>query len=212
MYTPKANEETNIAVLHNFMRENPLCVLVTHSERGLLASHLPLVLEDDGSSYGVLKGHFARANPQWKEAAPLEDALAIFSGPHHYISASWYPGTMADGKEVPTWNYVAVYAYGRLRIIEDLAWLLDHLRALAERSEVIVELPWKLSDAPPEFIAKLTGGIVGFEIPITRLEGKWKVSQNRDEQDATAVMQGLESLGTPEATAMQELIASQRPR
>jgi len=212
VYTPKANEETRIPVLHQFIRDNPLSALVTQTARGMIATHLPMVLEDDGSAFGVLKGHVARANSQWREAMPKADALAIFSGPEHYVSASWYPGKKTHGKEVPTWNYVAVHAYGRLRVREDAAWLLEHLRELTDRNEVIAEMPWKVSDAPPDFIAKLTGAIVGLELPITELQGKWKTSQNRSEEDVAAVMDGLSRLGTPSAAKMKELMQARRLR
>ena len=163
MYIPKANEESRIPVLHQFMRDNILTTLVTQTASSMIATHLPMVLEDDGSELGVLKGHIARANSQWKEAILTTDALAIFSGPEHYISASWYPGKKTHGKEVPTWNYVAVHAYGPLRIVEDAAWLLEHLRELTDRNEVISEVPWKVSDARPDFLAKMTAAIVGLE-------------------------------------------------
>jgi transcriptional regulator len=192
------------------MRENVLAALVTQTATGMVATHLPLMLEDDGSQYGVLKGHIARGNSQWKEATLTADALAIFSGPEHYISASWYPGTKTHGREVPTWNYVAVHAYGRLRIVEDAAWLLKHLTELTDRNEAISELPWKVSDAPPDFIAKMSAAIVGLELTITELQGKWKASQNRSEEDATAVMEGLGRLGTPSARTMKEIIRTRR--
>ena len=123
------------------------------------------------------------------------DALAIFAGPHHYISATWYPGTQEDGKEVPTWNYAVVHAYGPLRVVEDIDWLRGHLESLTDLHEARSPAPWKVTDAPEEFIRKMLNGIVGLELPVRRLEGKWKVSQNRNERDREAVMAGLESLG-----------------
>lgn len=194
MYTPRLNQETSTTIMWQFIRRHPLCAVVTHSQQGLIASHIPMVLEENGA-FGVLRGHVARANSQWNNLT-TDEALLIFSGPEHYISAAWYPGKLDHGKEVPTWNYVAVHAYGKLRIVEDAQWLLDHLHALTDQSEVIAEVPWKVSDAPADFIQKLTGGIVGFELPISRLEGKWKVSQNRDDVDAKGVLEGLATAPT----------------
>ncbi len=216
MYIPKANEETRIPVIHELIRAQPLGALVTLGSGGLVATHLPLVLEDDGSEYGVLKGHVSRANPQWRDLVEATEALAIFSGHHHYISAAWYPGKAEHGKEVPTWNYAVVHAYGTLRVIagkesEDKEWLLAHLASLTDIHEAAVHAldggrPWQVSDAPAEYIAQMMNGIVGLELPIRRLEGKWKASQNRNERDRTAVATGLERLGTPESLAMQAMV------
>jgi transcriptional regulator len=212
MYTPGFNAETDVPTLRNFVRENPLCTLVTQTGGGLVASHIPMVLHDSSDGFGVLRGHVARANSQWKEFLSSEDALAIFTGPQHYISASWYPSKAIHGKEVPTWNYVAVHAYGRMQAIEDPDWLLAHLRTLTDTNEIIAEVPWRVADAPPDFIAKLSKAIVGLEVVVSRVEGKWKVSQNRNEQDAAGVIAGLDGLGTPVSEAMKELVSSRRPR
>jgi len=206
MYIPNANLETRLPVLQQLMEAYPLAAFVTLNKNGLTASHIPLVYENDGSEFGVLKGHVSRANTQWKDASTEVDALAIFSGPQHYISAGWYPGKDEDGKEVPTWNYVVVHAYGPLRIVQDESWLMAHLASLTDRQEAGFSPPWKLSDAPPDFIASLLKGIVGFELSIRRLEGKWKVSQNRDQRDRQAVVAGLSEMQTPASRAMKELI------
>jgi transcriptional regulator len=134
------------------------------------------------------------------------DALAIFAGPQHYVSAGWYPGKAEDGKVVPTWNYVTVHAYGPLRVVEDAAWLLAHLETLTDEHEAASAIPWKVSDAPAEFIASQMRGIVGFELPIRRLEGKWKVSQNRNDRDRAAVAAELERIGSVESLKMKELV------
>ncbi|RRA49125.1 FMN-binding negative transcriptional regulator [Acidipila sp. EB88] len=212
MHTPHCNAENDIPTLREFMRAFPLCALVTETQQGMVASHIPVVLHEDAAGLGVLRGHVARANAQWKDHLPQSEALAIFTGPQHYISASWYPDKQTHGKEVPTWNYVAVHAYGVLRVIEEPAWLLEHLRALTDQNEVVARVPWKLADAPPEFIANLSRGIVGLELAITRIEGKWKASQNRNDRDAAAVIGGLESLETPAASTMSALIRARRPR
>ena len=212
MYTPKLNREDDVLQLRHFVRDNPLCALVTPSRDGLVASHIPMVLHEDGPGFGTLRGHVARANPQWRECTTSDEVLAIFTGPQHYVSASWYPDKETHGREVPTWNYVAVHAYGCMRTIDDTDWLLEHLRELTDRNEVIAEVPWRVADAPPEFIGRLSQAIVGIELPVSRVEGKWKVSQNRSERDATGVMDGLTTVGTPASEAMRELVRSRRPR
>ncbi len=206
MYIPKANEETRVEVMHAMMRAQPLAVLVSLGVQGLFATHLPMVVEDDGSEFGMLKGHISRANPQWRELVSSTDVLAIFSGPQHYISPSWYPGKQEHGKVVPTWNYAVVHAYGALRIVEDADWLLAHLNSLTDEHEAGFAKPWKVSDAPADWIAGQMRGIVGLELPIRRLEGKWKVSQNQDARDRAAVAQGLEEIGTPESLTMKALV------
>lgn len=189
------------------MRAHPLAAVVTMGAGGLIASHIPLVCEDaEGAEFGVLKGHVSRANSQWRDLAEGVDALVIFAGAQHYISAGWYPGKAEDGKEVPTWNYVTVHAYGPLRVVEDAAWMLAHLTSLTDTHEASSEVPWKVGDAPAEFIATMMKGIVGFELPIRRLEGKWKVSQNRSERDRLAVADALEGIGSPESLRMKELV------
>ncbi len=188
------------------MASRPLATLVTLGASGLFASHVPMVLEDDGSSFGVLKCHLSRANKQWRDFVPTVEALAIFAGHQHYISPTWYPGTKEHGKEVPTWNYVVVHAYGPLKVIEDSHWLLTNVEKLTNIQEAASPVPWKASDAPADFIASQLKGIVGLELPIRRLEGKWKVSQNRTERDRNGVLEGLAELDTPESLAMKALV------
>jgi transcriptional regulator len=188
------------------MADYPLAALVTLGSEGLIASHIPLLHEPGGSEFGVLKGHVSRANPQWRNLSPNVDALAIFAGPQHYISPNWYPAKQADGKVVPTWNYVTVHAYGPLRVVEDADWLIAHLNSLTGIHESGFPAPWKVTDAPADYIAALMKGIVGFELPIRKLEGKWKVSQNRSVQDRQGVAEGLSALDTPEGNAMEALV------
>jgi transcriptional regulator len=165
-----------------------------------------MVLEDDGSQFGVLQGHIARANTQWRDIVPTVDALAIFAGHQHYISPNWYPGTKEHGKEVPTWNYAVVHAYGPLKVVADERWLLTFLNKLTNIHEAGSPIPWKVSDAPEDFIKSLLNAIVGLELPIQRLEGKWKVSQNRTEEERKGVIEGLSKLNTPESLAMKALV------
>jgi transcriptional regulator len=206
MYIPRANEENRISVMHALIVSQPLGTLVTLGTSGLFASHIPMILEDDGSQFGVLKGHISRANTQWRDFVPTVDALAIFAGHQHYISPNWYPGKQEHGKEVPTWNYAVVHAYGPLKVIEDEQWLLTFLHRLTDIHEAESPVPWKVSDAPAEFIRSLLNGIIGLELPIHRLEGKWKVSQNRTEAERKGVIEGLSKLNTPESLAMKSLV------
>jgi transcriptional regulator len=205
MYIPRANQEERIPVLHKLIEEQPFASLITMGSSGLFASHIPMVLEQNGAK-GQLRGHISRANTQWRDYSPSVEALAIFSGPQHYISPNWYPEKEETGKVVPTWNYVVVHAYGYLKIIEDVEWLMTHLASLTKIHEAESPVPWKIGDAPPDYIASLAKGIVGLEITIERLEGKWKVSQNRSEQDRTGVAMGLAELNTKESLQMKALV------
>ncbi|HEV2645672.1 MAG TPA: FMN-binding negative transcriptional regulator [Acidobacteriaceae bacterium] len=206
MYIPRAYEETRVPVLHQMIASHPLASLVTLGRGGLFASHIPMMVVQDGSEFGVLTGHISRANTQARDLISTVDALAIFAGEDEYISASWYPGKLEDGREVPTWNYVVVHAYGPLLVREDPAWLLAHLEGLTEIHEAGSAEPWKVADAPADFIQSQIKGIVGLELPIRRLEGKWKVSQNRKERDRRAVSEGLAQRNTPASLAMKALV------
>lgn len=206
MYIPRHNEETRLSVMRALIVAQPLATLVTVGASGLFASHVPMLLEDDGSEFGVLKCHISRANTQWRDYAPTVDALAIFTGHQHYITPTWYPGTKEHGKEVPTWNYVVVHAYGPLKVIQDQQWLLTNVEKLTSIHEAGSPVPWKVSDAPEDFIRSQLKGIVGLEVPIRRIEGKWKVSQNRTESERNGVIEGLEKLNTPESLAMKALV------
>jgi transcriptional regulator len=206
MYIPRHNEEKRVSAMHSLIVSRPLGTLVTLGASGLFASHIPMILEDDGSQFGVLKGHISRANTQWQDFVPTVDALAIFAGHQHYITPNWYPGTREHGKEVPTWNYVVVHAYGPLKIIQDDHWLLTNVEKLTNIHEAASPNPWKVSDAPEDFIKSQLKGIVGLELPIQRLEGKWKVSQNRTERERNGVVNGLAKLNTPESLAMKALV------
>jgi len=206
MYIPRHNEEKRVSAMHSLIVSRPLGTLVTLGSSGLFASHIPMILEDDGSQFGILKGHISRANPQWRDFVPTVDALAIFTGHQHYISPNWYPETRVHGKEVPTWNYVVVHAYGPLKVIQDEHWLLANVEKLTNIHEAASPIPWKVSDAPEDFIKSQLKGIVGLELPIQKLEGKWKVSQNRTEQERAGVVDGLAELNTPDSLAMKALV------
>jgi transcriptional regulator len=205
MYIPRANKEDRISVLQKLMEDQPFASLITVGSSGLFASHIPMVLEQNGGN-GRLKGHISRANTQWRDYSPSVEALAIFSGPQHYITPSWYPEKQETGRVVPTWNYVVVHAYGYLKVIEDGEWLMAHLESLTNIHEAGSPVPWEVGDAPADYVASLVKGIVGLEMAIERLEGKWKISQNRSEQDRSGVATGLAKLNTTESLAMKALV------
>jgi transcriptional regulator len=205
MYIPRAHKEDRIPVLHKLMEDQPFASLITMASSGLFASHIPMVLEQSGPM-GRLRGHISRANSQWRDYSPSVEALAIFAGPQHYITPSWYPEKQETGKVVPTWNYVVVHAYGYLKVIEDGEWLMAHLESLTNIQEAGSPVPLKVGDAPADYVASLTKGIVGLEMSIERLEGKWKVSQNRSEQDRSGVARGLAELNTADSLAMKALV------
>jgi transcriptional regulator len=178
------------------MRASGLATLVTLTEDGLIASHVPLLLSPEPAPYGILIGHLARPNPQAKPA--IGEALAIFQGPDGYITPSYYATKRETGKVVPTWNYTAIHAYGTLRFFDDRTHLLDIVTRLTDRHEGTRTAPWAVSDAPADFVRGMLNGIIGFELMITRLQGKWKMSQNRPEADRIGVVDGLSADGKPD--------------
>jgi transcriptional regulator len=208
MYIPKQFDEPRVEVLHQLIRSRPFATLVTLSSSGLNANHIPLHLTEQHGSFGTLRGHVARANPMWNDIAKDVEALAIFHGPSTYVTPSWYPTKAETGKVVPTWNYVVVHAYGTLRVVDDAAWLRAHLEALTAHNEAAFAEPWRLADAPSDFIEKMMGGVVGIEIVITRLSGKWKTSQNQPAENQAGVIQGLRASGSEGALEMAALVES----
>lgn len=191
MYCPAHFSEDRTPVLHDAIRRTGLANLVTLGPEGLTATPLPLLLDPTSGSYGTLRGHMARANPQWRRFSTDVPTLAIFMGPHAYVSPSWYPSKRETGKAVPTWNYVTVHAHGPLEIFDDPDLLRDDVAALSARHEAGRPDAWAVSDAPKDFIEAMLKGIVGFRMTITRLEGKWKMSQNRPAPDRDGVVRGL---------------------
>jgi len=208
MYTPKHFEEPRIEVLHELMRARPLATLVTLTSGGLNANHVPLHLADTPAPFGTLRGHVARANPVWRDFAKDVEALAMFHGPDCYITPSWYATKQETGKVVPTWIYAVVHAYGTLRIIDDAVWVRAQIEALTAHNEVGFARPWSVSDAPHEYTEKRIGAIIGFEIVITKLTGKWKVSQNQPAQNQASVIEGLNNSGLRDAAEMAALVAA----
>lgn len=202
MYRPTHSAEDRVEVLHALMRERPFATLVTQGKAGPEADHLPLHLTPDGR----LQGHVARANPIWRNAADT-DVLAIFHGPQAYVTPSWYETKREHGKAVPTWNYVVVHARGRLRVIDDPAWLRGQLETLVAEHEAGFAEPWQIADAPPDYIDKMLAAIVGIEIVIGEITGKWKISQNQPGVNRAGVVAGLRGQGSDDALAIAELVA-----
>ena len=213
MYLPKHFEETDVTVLHQLVTSHPLGALVTMTSRGLDANHIPFLIQPQPAPCGTLHGHIARANPLSKDLDRDVDALVIFQGPHAFISPSWYPTKRETGAVVPTWNYVVVHAHGRVKTIDDPAWIRAHVEALTNRHEGSRPEPWKVTDAPADFVDRLVGALIGLEMPIGRLVGKWKVSQNRSPVDQDGVVEGLMREGSEAAAQMAELVRhAQRAR
>lgn len=206
MYIPRQFEETRTEVMHELIRAYPLATLVVHASSGLNANHVPLYLSAAPAPHGALQGHIARANPLFREIAGGIEALAIFHGPDSYISPSWYPTKQENGKVVPTWNHVVVHVFGVLRVMDDASWLRTHLHALTDQQEASFPVPWAVDDAPTDYIEKNMTAIVGLEMVITRMLGKWKVSQNQPMQNRIGVVSGLRASGRPESGAMAALV------
>jgi len=206
MYLPSHFEETRVDVLHQLVRERPLATLVTLGAAGLNANHLPFELDNEPLPNGTLRCHVARANPVWRDYSLGTEALVIFHGPQVYISPSWYETKTQSGEVVPTYNYAVVHAYGTLRIIQDRAWLRGLVTRLTERFESASAAPWQVSDAPEDFIEKQLGAIVGIEIAVTRLAGKWKVSQNRPALDRAGVVEALSEIAGADGLAVAQMI------
>jgi transcriptional regulator len=206
MYVPKNFEETDKAVLHALIRSHPLGAWVTPGEGGLIANHIPFLLHADRGANGTLVGHVARANPVWKAFSRTLTSVVIFQGPEAYVTPSWYLSRKEHGKVVPTWNYAVVHAHGIPTAIEDREWLLRHVTELTASHESGEAAPWKVSDAPADFIQTMLAAIVGIEIPITTLQGKWKMNQNRPEPDRFAAVAGLRARGSAESAAVANLV------
>lgn len=191
MYIPKVHEETRMEVLHGLMAAHPLGCIVTLGEGGLVVNHIPFLIDATAGEFGTLKGHVARANPLWRDLSSTVASVVVFQGPHAYVSPNWYPTKHQTGKAVPTWNYAVAHAHGFPRVIEDPAWLLDLVTELSNVHEASQARPWKVSDAPEDFIERMVEMIVGIEIPIKKIEGKWKLSQNRPKADRLGLVAGL---------------------
>ncbi|HLI13113.1 MAG TPA: FMN-binding negative transcriptional regulator [Alphaproteobacteria bacterium] len=207
MYLPPLFKEDRVPVMHDVIRQSRVATLVTFGAEGLEASHVPMLLDPEPAPYGTLHGHLSLANPQWQRAAGDVQALAIFLGPDAYVTPAWYATKRKTGKVVPTWNYVAIHTYGKLEFFDDSDRLLALVTRLTERHESGRGEPWAVDDAPPDFIRAQLKGIVGFTLPIARLEGKWKMSQNRPAEDRAGVVEGLRREGGPIEAAVAAIVA-----
>lgn len=207
MYIQQKFRETDPATLHALMRANPLGALVVMTPAGLEANHMPFQLSLSPQGELSLRAHIPIGNSLWQQPASGDtDALVIFQGPQSYITPSWYPSKQVHGQAVPTWNYAVVHASGCLRFIRDKVWLLEHVTALTNQHEAPQALPWQVSDAPADYLQSMLDKIVGIEIAVTTLQGKWKVSQNRPSPDRLGVVAGLETQGSEQGRAMAALV------
>lgn len=210
MYNPVSFAETNVDLLHAFMRAHPLGILVTNGPDGPEATHLPLFLDVGEAQNGLLRCHMARANPQWQGLQPGGRVLVIFNGADHYITPNWYPSKREHGKVVPTWNYAAVHVTGAARVFEDTPSLLRHLNELTDFAEAGFPEPWSVADAPPDYVEGMAKSVVGVEIAVERIEGKWKMSQNRPEADRQGVIAALDALGSHAGHEMANLMRARK--
>ena len=199
MYNPDQFREERPEVLRAFIEQHPLGTLVAVTAEGLAANHIPMLLLEREGTPGVLQGHVARANPLWKTTVPDANVLVIFGGANRYITPTWYPGKEEHGKVVPTWNYSVVHAHGTIRFDDNPVRAMRHVAELTDRQEESRPEPWKVSDAPADFIAPMLSRIIPFEIAVTRLVGKFKASQHRPEEERKAVAAALAAEGTPAA-------------
>jgi transcriptional regulator len=195
MYQPPQFREDRLDVQHGLIRAHPLGLLITAGPNGLMANPIPFFVYANASERGTLRAHLSRANGQWQELGAVEECLVVFQGPQDYVTPSWYATKRETGKVVPTWNYATVHAWGRPRVIEDAEWLRRQIDDLTLSREHVRPEPWQVDDAPAPFVAAQIKGIVGVEIPIDRIEGKWKVSQNRPEADRLGVWEGFREEG-----------------
>jgi transcriptional regulator len=208
VYLPAYFNESRADVLHALMRARPLATLVSMGDSGLTANHIPVETHSEPAPHGMLRGHIARANPLWKQYSENSEALAIFQGPQAYISPSFYPSKRETGEVVPTWDYAVVHAHGTLRFIEDRAWLRALVERLTDSHEAPRRAPWKVADAPLPYIEKMLSLIVGFEFAISRLAGKFKLSQNHPAANQAGVVQGLRDTGGEDSREIADRMSS----
>jgi transcriptional regulator len=214
MYVPSHFKEDRVPELHAAIRTIGIGTLITNGAEGLEASHIPLLIDPEPAPYGTLRGHIARSNGQWKRLAQGagggSEALVTFLGPDAYVTPNWFPSKRETGKVVPTWNYIAIHAYGLLRFFEDRAPLLDIVTRLTDLHEGRRAAPWAVTDAPADYIDTMLKAIVGFELPIARLEGKWKLSQNKSAADVAGIRAGLAGEKDKDAAALAAAMPERR--
>jgi len=206
MYEPPLHRQDNLVALHDLIRRRPLGLIVNCGAQGLAANAIPFLLDAEVGRFGRLRAHVARANGLWRELQAEAETLVVFQDVDHYISPSWYATKRETGKVVPTWNYVMVQARGKARVIEDEAWLRGQIAELTATHEARRAAPWAVGDAPEDFVAAMARQIVGLEIEIDDLRGKWKASQNRSAADRAGVIAGLSEDGDSDALAMAAIV------
>jgi transcriptional regulator len=207
MYVPEHFKLGDVGEQHALMRAYPFAALITTSDAGFEVTHLPTVLKSEGA-LGVVECHVSRANPHWKEISKSGRGLLIYTGPEAYITPAWYPSKHAHGKVVPTWNYAVVHAHGSAEVIDDRQWLVRHVSELTDQQEAGAAVPWATSDAPGNYVEMLARGIVGMRFTIDRIEGKAKMSQNRELPDRAGVVAGLKGRGTEADAKVADLVAA----
>jgi transcriptional regulator len=208
MYVNRLHQLTDREALFSLMASHPLGAWVCHGSAGLSANHVPFLLDRSRGPLGTLLGHVSRANDVWRELGSSVPSVVMFQGPQAYITPNWYPGKAEHGKVVPTWNYMVAHAHGVARVVEDHEWMLDMLQRLTAAHEAGRPTPWRVADAPGPFIEKMMHAVVGIEIPIDRLEGKLKASQDEAMEDRRGTVRGLREEASSEAAAMADLVVS----
>ncbi len=206
MYIPADFVEDRLDRLHGLIQDVPLGILVTCGPGGLTANHIPFIIDPAAGQFGTLQGHVARNNPVWREPLTVTEVMVVFQGPAAYVSPTWYPGKQEDHRQVPTWNYLTVHAHGPLIVHDDVRWLRAQAGRLTRAMERERPVPWKMADAPRDYIEAQLGQIVGIEIPIARLVGKAKLNQNRTDADRAGAAAGLRAQGEDERLAVADLI------
>ena len=206
MYEPPLHKQSDAAALYALIRAHPLGLLISHGSSGLVANAIPFILDSDASPRPILRAHLARANSQLRDLGEASEALVVFQGVDHYVSPSWYATKAETHKVVPTWNYLIVQARGKPRVIDEAPWLRAQIEALTASQELHKAAPWAVGDAPPDFIAQQMRAIVGLEIEVADIRGKWKVSQNRNAADRAGVIAGLGAEGSETALAMAKVV------
>jgi transcriptional regulator len=212
MYQPLPHRQESLEAQHALIRSHPLGLLISHGASGLEANSIPFLIDPNASKFGTLQAHMARANGQWRSLSEAGEVLVVFQGADHYITPGWYETKRETGKVVPTWNYLIVQARGRPRVIEDPVWLRVQIEALTNRHESGRAAPWAVGDAPEAFVEAQVRAIVGVEIEIAAIEGKWKASQNRPVADRAGVIAGLEELGDEDSRAMAAIVRDAAPK
>jgi len=212
MYQPLPHRQESLEAQHALIRNHPLGLLISHGASGLEANSIPFLIDPNASKFGTLQAHMARANGQWRSLSEAGEVLVVFQGADHYITPGWYETKRETGKVVPTWNYLIVQARGRPRVIEDPVWLRVQIEALTNRHESGRAAPWAVGDAPEAFVEAQVRAIVGVEIEIAAIEGKWKASQNRPVADRAGVIAGLEELGDEDSRAMAAIVRDAAPK